>query len=75
MLVHACVLFCVWTEATGLLSGLQSCNGARDTVFIYPIPAVTVVSGVCSLNSGLWDPWRTVKYTNPSKNVTAQNTP
>lgn len=27
------------TEATGLLSGLLSCNGDRDTVFIYLSPS------------------------------------
>lgn len=37
-------------------------------LFISP-PAVTVVSGVCSLNSGLWDTWRTVKSTNPPNYV------
>lgn len=38
-----------------------------ETLFLFiPPPAVTVVSGACSLNSGLWDTWRPVKYTNPS---------
>lgn len=37
-----------------------------ETVFLFiPPPAVTVVSGVCSLNSGPGDTWRTVKSTNP----------
>lgn len=31
------VLACA--KATALLSGWQSCNGARDTVFIYPCPS------------------------------------
>ncbi len=37
-----------------------------ETLFLFiPPPAVTVVSGARSLNSGLWDTWRTVKSTNP----------
>lgn len=37
-----------------------------ETLFLFiPPPAVTVVSGACSLNSGLWDTWRSVKSTNP----------
>ena len=37
-----------------------------ETLFLFiRAPAVTVVSGVWSLNSGLWDSWRSVKSTDP----------
>lgn len=72
---HVCVSSCMWmcshththtrTKATGLLSGFCSCNGDRDSVFIYLSPSCHCCVWSRSLNSGLWDTWRTVKSTNP----------
>lgn len=65
--VHACpaACGCVCMHTLGCSSGLLSCNRARDAVFSHPPPAVTVVSGRCSVNSGPWNTWRTVRSTNP----------
>lgn len=58
-------VWCYCTKTTGMLSELLPVM-EPDTLFLFiPPPAVTVVSGVCLLNSGPWDTWRTVKSTNP----------
>lgn len=67
------VLACA--KATALLSGWQSCNGARDTVFIYPCP---------SCHCCVWREFAELgtlgELSNPltlptMQNVTAQHTP
>lgn len=68
--VHACaVCGCVGTHAHRgywVVVWIACLVMELETLFLFiPPPAVTVVSGVCSLNSGLRDTWRTVKSTNP----------
>lgn len=66
------------TEATGLLSGLLSCNGDRDSVFIYPSPQLSLLC----LERARWTQcyWTLGELSSPltlptMQNVTAQNTP
>lgn len=66
--LHVDVLARTHTRARRLLGCCLDCCLVMEieTLFLFiPPPAVTVVSGASSLNSGLWDTWRSVKSTNP----------